>query len=205
MIINILKLAFIQTNLDLKLVIEKTNFKLVLFYLKFFSFYFISSPYFFSLPINHFFLFFSIDFVNHPSQMSTNVRRRLTPLTIANSRRPLPIATTGYHRLSPATTTRPCQPLFALFATICHHCPTHVQRHHLPLSTIVIRLLKHKVRFSILTMTSPYPIKTQAKIVLVWYILLDEKISQICFLMPLSRRKRYRRRRTTTIYVKTNI
>ena len=60
---------------------------------------------------------------------------------------------------------------------------TIIGRHHLPPSAVVcypsvaIRLLKYKI-------------------VLVCYILLDEKMSQIGFLMMWSRRKRYRRRRT---------
>ena len=75
--LNIWKLVFIWTNLDLKPVLKKTNFKLVLFRPNFFSFYFISSHYYFShfIPINS----FSIDLNNHSPPLSTTIRRRRRP------------------------------------------------------------------------------------------------------------------------------
>ena len=55
--LNIFKLIFMRTNLDLKLV-QKKKFKLVLFCSNFFFFYFIYSNYF--LHTSHQFFFFPL-------------------------------------------------------------------------------------------------------------------------------------------------
>ena len=100
--LNIWKLIFIWINLDLKLVLKKTNLKLVLFRPNFFTFYFISSHYYFSyfILINS----FSIDLDNHPPPSSTTIRRRHTLSFIADYRR-RPSAATDCHRRPALTTT----------------------------------------------------------------------------------------------------
>ena len=56
-------------------------------------------------------------------------------------------------------------------------------------------------KFPILTSAHLCSMGTEVKIVLVYCILLDKKMSQIDFSMTCARRKMYRRRRTTTIYM----
>ena len=93
--LNILKLVFIWTNLDIKPVLKKINFKLILFHLNFFSFYFLS-PHYYSF---HFTLInsFSINLDNCLPSSSTTVRRWLLPTTAGNCWLP-PSAATDYRQ-----------------------------------------------------------------------------------------------------------
>ena len=112
------------------------------------------------------------------------------------------IATIGYHQL---TTTnchghRPRSPLSA--TDDCHCLPpfatVRCRLHYLPLSTLV----GHNLPLPIATIyCHPLPIETQVNIVLVNYILLDEKTSQFDYLMTSSRRNKYRRKRRTTTHM----
>ena len=127
--LNIWKLVFIWINLDLKPVPKKTNFKLVLFHSNFFSFYFISSHYYFSLfiPINY----FSIDLDNRPSPSSTTIRHSRRPPPsypiVCRWLPPTTMATVDCHR-RPALTTIDdhtiynCLSLFAIAAHLVLHC-----------------------------------------------------------------------------------
>ena len=121
--------------MDLKPVLKKINFKLVLFDPNFFSFYFISSHYYYShfTPINS----FSIDLVNLPLSPSTTIHCCCPPSSVVNYHQ-------GHHRLPPTTsdcqlptatslassTTIAC--LFASLATTVFHCLPH-----LPLFAII--------------------------------------------------------------------
>ena len=107
--LNILKLIFIWINLDLKLIPKKINFILVLFYSKFFFFYFIFS------------YFTSIDF--SPLTLSTILRCCPPPFTTTVHHHPPPTIAICY-QLSPSSAAASC--------TICHcSSPLVANSHHL--------------------------------------------------------------------------
>ena len=118
--LNISKLVFIWINLDLKLILKKINFKLVLFYPKIFSFYFISSYYLSTIlhycphatihhhpppttvgPVRHHFLPLTA-LVNHHQSLSATIRLSLPAAAIHHHWLPSPpIATVYCCRLPP--------------------------------------------------------------------------------------------------------
>ena len=111
--------------MDLKPVLKKINFKLVLFSPNFFTFYFISFHYYFSyfIPINSFF----IDIENRLPPSSTTICRHRTVSSVTDYRR-RPSAAVDYHRRPALTTTD---------GHIIHHC--------LPLFATVTRPVLHRL------------------------------------------------------------
>ena len=135
--LSILKLVFIWINLNIKPVLKKINFKLVLFHPNFFSFYFISSYY--------------LSTVLHccPPPFTAMIHHHLSPTVIGRYWLPLPTSSTticyrwpplfatihlspaaaNYHRRPPSATICYCwPPSFAIFAG----------RHWLPLSVTIV-------------------------------------------------------------------
>ena len=149
--------------MDLNPVIKKINFKLVLFHLKFFLFYFISS-YFTSINS------LSIDLVNRLPLPSTTIHRHCPPLSAVDYCRLLPITATvcchqlrhlspsvaiGSHLplLAAATIPRHPRPIVTIChcqltpaTTFCHHpLPLYIitDCHHLPQSAAAIHPCRH--------------------------------------------------------------
>ena len=123
---NILKLVFIQINLSIKLVLARTNFKLILYHPNFSPSILFLPTTFFSLCTN---LFFLIELVNcrpfHPPSSATNLLIATVGCRQLSPRLP-PIAIVGCHQLSPVVAIYPHSSLSAIgrqlsptVATIC--------------------------------------------------------------------------------------
>ena len=167
--LNILTLVFIPTNMGLKPVLKKINFKLVLFYPNFFLLF-----YLFLLHSSYLaqIFSFSIGLVNHllPPSTIADCRWQLPPATghrqlplivashryllpaaanchrllllIAADNRRLPLAATYCHCL-PLLATTDCHRLSPSTTSSYHHwllpSPAAVHHHHLPLSATIGR------------------------------------------------------------------
>ena len=131
--LNVLKLVFIWTNLDLKLVLKRNQFYLD----------FILSQFFFSYftPINS----FSIDLINCLPPLSTTVRRYHPPTsTAAVHHCPLPPSTIICRQLPPTATMVAIACCQQLPIATAYHCllppPSPAANNcRLPLPTIVCR------------------------------------------------------------------
>ena len=136
--LNILKLVFIWINLSLKLVLKKTNFKLVLFCSNFFYSILSLLITFFSLCTNLFFCLLTLWTArpHHPPLPIAIGRHWLQPTT-AHCRW-LQQAAAIFHRL-PSTVTIHHRQLPPLATTIRHH------RCHSPLSSIATVICHHQL------------------------------------------------------------
>ena len=116
--LNILKLVFIWINLNLKPVIKKINFKLVLFHPKFFYFYFI------------FFDYLSTVLRCGPPLFTAMVHHH-PPLTVCRLPPSAPFATICYHWPPPFASIHSCRSPPSVTAS-CHRpsLPVTNIRHH---------------------------------------------------------------------------